>query len=247
MIEEAADGQQFFTHGLTSSSSSSSSNSDTEAVFEDDIKILKLDVMLRDKAITELRQNFEKAKKERDDLKLTLEKFEDTEVSTCSKDCLKSYETLKEHYDNLTKDFNKSQFNLGAYKDGLASVEARLEVYKKNKAVFEDDIKILKLDVMLTDKAITELRQNFEKAKKERDDLKLTLEKFEGSYKNLTRLLDSQQSDKSKTGLGYDSQEVDSQVLENSESVTSLPDIAKSKVKTSETKVKNVSAPIIKD
>nr|GFA29384.1 hypothetical protein [Tanacetum cinerariifolium] len=39
----------------------------------------------------------------------------DTEVSTCSKCCLKSYETLKEHYDNLTKDFNKSQFNLGNY------------------------------------------------------------------------------------------------------------------------------------
>nr|GFC69399.1 hypothetical protein [Tanacetum cinerariifolium] len=31
-----------------------------------------------------------------------------TKVSTCSKACLKSYETLKEHYDNLTKDFNKS-------------------------------------------------------------------------------------------------------------------------------------------
>ncbi|GJU65349.1 hypothetical protein Tco_1247184 [Tanacetum coccineum] len=30
----------------------------------------------------------------------------DNEVSTCSKACLKSYETLKEHYDNLTKDFN---------------------------------------------------------------------------------------------------------------------------------------------
>nr|GEZ92302.1 hypothetical protein [Tanacetum cinerariifolium] len=36
----------------------------------------------------------------------------DTEVSTCSKAYLKSYETLKAHYDNLTKDFNKSQFNL---------------------------------------------------------------------------------------------------------------------------------------
>nr|GEV18174.1 ribonuclease H-like domain-containing protein [Tanacetum cinerariifolium] len=209
----------------------------------------------------------------------------DTEVSTCSKSCLKSYETLKEHYDNLIKDFNKSQFNLGAYKAGLASVEARLEVYKKNKAIFEDDIKILKLEVMLKDKAITKLRQKFKKAKKERDYLKLTLEKFEGLSKNLSRLLNSQQSDKSKTGLGYDSQGVDSQMLENhvndkynigegyhavpppytgnymppkldlvfadehvvSESVTSLPDIAKSKVKTSETKLKNVNAPIIKN
>nr|GEZ61235.1 hypothetical protein [Tanacetum cinerariifolium] len=82
----------------------------------------------------------------------------DTKVSTCSKVCLKSYETLKEYYDNLTKDFNKSQFNLGAHKAGLESVEARLEVYKKNKAIFIDDIKILKLDVMLRDKAITKLR-----------------------------------------------------------------------------------------
>nr|GEX66133.1 retrovirus-related Pol polyprotein from transposon TNT 1-94 [Tanacetum cinerariifolium] len=208
-----------------------------------------------------------------------------TEVSTCSKACLKSYETLKEHYDNLTKYFNKSQSNLGAYKAGLESVETRLEVYKKNEAVFIDDIKILKLDVMLRDKAITELRQKFQKAKKEIDDLKLALEKFQDSSKNLRRLLDSQQSDKSKTGLEHDSPGFDSSVLKNqmnekyntceayhavpppyagnfmpykpnlvfadehvvSESVTSLPDIAKSEVKTSETKLKNVSEPIIED
>ncbi|GKB87363.1 hypothetical protein Tco_0959635, partial [Tanacetum coccineum] len=56
----------------------------------------------------------------------------DFEVSTCSKACLKSYETLKEHYDNLTEDFIKSQLNVGAYKAGLESVEARLDMYKKN-------------------------------------------------------------------------------------------------------------------
>nr|GEW65265.1 ribonuclease H-like domain, reverse transcriptase, RNA-dependent DNA polymerase [Tanacetum cinerariifolium] len=103
----------------------------------------------------------------------------DSEVLSYSKACLKSYKTLKEHYDNLTKDFSKSQSNLGTYKVGLESTEARLKVYKKNDAVFEDDIKILKLDVI--------------------------------------------------------------------ESVTSLPGIEKSKVKTSETKLKNVSAPIIED
>ncbi|GJW10432.1 retrovirus-related pol polyprotein from transposon TNT 1-94 [Tanacetum coccineum] len=57
----------------------------------------------------------------------------DSELSTCSKACLKSYETLKEHYDNLTKDFNKSQLNVGAYKAGLESVEARLDVNDKYK------------------------------------------------------------------------------------------------------------------
>nr|GEY12692.1 hypothetical protein [Tanacetum cinerariifolium] len=148
-----------------------------------------------------------------------------------------------------------------AYKAGLESIEARLEVYKKNEDVFEEDIKILKLDVMFRDKAITELRQKFEKAKKERDDLKLTLEMFESSSKNLSRLLDSQQCDKSKTGKRYhvvpppytgnfmpprpDLVFADEHVV--SKSVTSLPGITKSKVKTSESKLKTVSEPIIED
>ncbi|GJZ77310.1 hypothetical protein Tco_0641982 [Tanacetum coccineum] len=139
----------------------------------------------------------------------------DSEVSTCSRACLKSYKTLKEHYDNLTKDFNKSQLNVVAYKTGLESVEARLDVYKKNEVVFKEDIKILKLDVKLRDNELTELRKKFEKAKKERDDLKLTLEKFENSSKNISKLLKIQVSDKFKNGVGYDSQVVDSQVFDS--------------------------------
>ncbi|GJY08045.1 reverse transcriptase domain-containing protein [Tanacetum coccineum] len=141
----------------------------------------------------------------------------DSEVSTCSKACLKSYETLKEHYDNLTKDFNKSQLNVGAYKAGLESVEARLDVYKKNEVVFEEDIKILKLDIKLRDNALTELRKKFEKAEKERDDLKLTLEKFGNSSKKLSKLLEIQVSDKFKTVMGFDCQVVDSHVFNSQE------------------------------
>ncbi|GJS78837.1 ribonuclease H-like domain-containing protein [Tanacetum coccineum] len=85
----------------------------------------------------------------------------DYEVSTYYKACLKSYETLKEHYDNLTKDFNKSQLNVGAYKAGLESIKARLDVYKKNEVIFEEGTKILKLDIMLRDNALTELRKKF--------------------------------------------------------------------------------------
>ncbi|GJT14539.1 retrovirus-related pol polyprotein from transposon TNT 1-94 [Tanacetum coccineum] len=157
----------------------------------------------------------------------------DSEVSTCSRACLKSYKTLKEHYDNLTKDFNKSQLNVVAYKTGLESVEARLDVYKKNEVVFKEDIKILKLDVKLRDNELTELRKKFEKAKKERDDLKLTLEKFENSSKNISKLLEIQVSDKFKTGVG--------------ESETSVPAVATSEVKISESKPKSVSEPLIED
>nr|GEY57160.1 ribonuclease H-like domain-containing protein [Tanacetum cinerariifolium] len=65
-----------------------------------------------------------------------------------------------------------------AYKTGLESVEARLVVYQKNETLFEVDIKLLKLDVMFRDNALAELRKKFEKLKKERNDLKLTLENF---------------------------------------------------------------------
>nr|GFA71994.1 hypothetical protein [Tanacetum cinerariifolium] len=126
-----------------------------------------------------------------------------------------------------------------SYKTGLESVEARLVVYQQNKTVFEDDIKLLKLDVMLRDNALVELRKKFEKAKKDRDDLKLTLEKFQTSSKNLSILLVSQVSD--KTGLGFDSQVFNSHVFDCKElhSYESDDSVPKSLVNDSET-VSNV-------
>ncbi|GJT77841.1 putative ribonuclease H-like domain-containing protein [Tanacetum coccineum] len=103
---------------------------------------------------------------------------------------------------------SESQLNLGTYKACLESVEARLDMYKKNEVVFEEDIKILKLDIKLRDNALTELRKKFEKAEKEKDDLKLTLE---------------------------------------NESVTSIHDAVTSKAKTSVSKLKFVSKPLIED
>nr|GEY51800.1 hypothetical protein [Tanacetum cinerariifolium] len=150
-----------------------------------------------------------------------------------------------------------------AYKVGLESVKVRLEVYKKNEAIFKDDIKILKLDVMFRDKAIIELRHNFKKAKKERDDLKLTLEKFEGydSQGFDSQVVENQMNDKYNTCEGYhavpppytrnfmppkpDLVFAEEHVI--SESVTNLPGFAKIKVKTSDSKPKTVSAPIIED
>ncbi|GKA39059.1 hypothetical protein Tco_0731610, partial [Tanacetum coccineum] len=167
----------------------------------------------------------------------------DSEVSTCSKACLKSYETLKEHYDNLKKDFNKSQLNVGAYKAGLESVEARLDVYKNNEVVFEEDIKILKLDIKLRYNALTELRKKFEKAKKERDDLKLTLKKFGNSSKNLSKMLEIQELHSPK----YDLVLADEGKYVFSESVTWIPDVATSEAKTSLSKPKSVGEPLIED
>ncbi|GJS46479.1 hypothetical protein Tco_0596600 [Tanacetum coccineum] len=75
--------------------------------------------------------------------------------------------------------------------------------YKKNEAVFEESINVLNLEVKLRDKALVENKKKLEKAEKERDELKLTLEKFQNSSKSLNNLLESQVCDKFKTGLGY--------------------------------------------
>nr|GEZ26041.1 hypothetical protein [Tanacetum cinerariifolium] len=136
----------------------------------------------------------------------------DNEVAPRSKAYSKAFATLQTHYDNLTVEFRKSHLDVLSYKIGLESIEARLVVYQKNGTVFKEDIKLLKLYVMLRDNALAELRKKFKKAKKEINDLKLTLDKFQTLSKNLSKLLESQVSD--KTGLGFDSQVFNCQVFE---------------------------------
>nr|GFB17507.1 hypothetical protein [Tanacetum cinerariifolium] len=53
-----------------------------------------------------------------------------------------------------------------------------------------------------------------DEALREKEDLKAKLKTFETSSKNLTKLLDSQISAKVKTGLGYDSQFLEKEVLD---------------------------------
>ncbi|GKB85300.1 ribonuclease H-like domain-containing protein, partial [Tanacetum coccineum] len=125
-----------------------------------------------------------------------------------------SYQAEEEHPTNyalmaytssgsLSSDYKKSQFNLVSYKSGLESVEARLAHYKKNEVGFEDSINVLNLEVKLKDNALVENKKKLEKVEKGRDELKLTLEKFQNSSKSLNNLLESQVCDKFKTRLGY--------------------------------------------
>ncbi|GJT39087.1 putative ribonuclease H-like domain-containing protein [Tanacetum coccineum] len=76
----------------------------------------------------------------------------------------------------------------------------------KNEAVYEEDIAFLKYDVKVRDNSITELKNQLEETLKEKDDLKLKLEKFETSSKKLTKLINSQISVNNKTGVGFNSQ-----------------------------------------
>ncbi|GJW86984.1 hypothetical protein Tco_0162324 [Tanacetum coccineum] len=109
--------------------------------------------------------------------------------------------------------FSLMAYTSQGYQMGLESLEARIVVHEKNEAVYEEDIAFLKYDVQVKDISIKDLKNQLEEALKEKDDLKLKLEKFEESSKNLTKLINSQISAKDKAGLGYDSQINENEVV----------------------------------
>ncbi|GKC60608.1 ribonuclease H-like domain-containing protein [Tanacetum coccineum] len=108
--------------------------------------------------------------------------------------------------DSEREALNKSNLEIIGYQIGLKLLEARIVVHEKNEAVYEENIAFLKYDVQVKDISIKDLKNQLEEALKEKDDLKLKLEKNEESSKNLTKLINSQISAKDKSGLGYDSQ-----------------------------------------
>nr|GEW55026.1 reverse transcriptase domain-containing protein [Tanacetum cinerariifolium] len=62
--------------------------------------------------------------------------------SNCSSSCLENVKILKEPNEQLLKDLRISKIQAITYKTCLESIEARLLVYKKNKYVYEEDIKL---------------------------------------------------------------------------------------------------------
>ncbi|GJS56378.1 hypothetical protein Tco_0629740 [Tanacetum coccineum] len=137
---------------------------------------------------------------------MALMSFSDSEVytdKTCSKTCLKNYETLKKQYDDLIFKFHETEFKAATYKRGLDTVEAQLVTYRKNEVLFSEEVVVLKREVGCKQYEINMLKTEFEKVKQEKDGIDFKIEKFGKALKDLDQLLGSQITDKSKKGLGY--------------------------------------------
>ncbi|GJS35760.1 hypothetical protein Tco_0534142 [Tanacetum coccineum] len=103
---------------------------------------------------------------------MALMAFLDSEVhndKTCSKTCLKSFETLKTQLDDLSIEFNKYEFDLENYKRGLTSVEEQLVFYKKNEVLFCEQLAVLKRDISYKDSEISMLKTGVRKRLKQGD------------------------------------------------------------------------------
>ncbi|GKB86202.1 ribonuclease H-like domain-containing protein [Tanacetum coccineum] len=102
----------------------------------------------------------------------------DTEVQSCSKNYVKTYEKLQKQFDEQ----------------------------RQTLTLYEEKIAVLEFEVKDKSNAITRLKNQLDETLREKDDLKAKLEQFETSSKNLNKLINSQISSKDKTGLGYGDQ-----------------------------------------
>ncbi|GJY15256.1 ribonuclease H-like domain-containing protein [Tanacetum coccineum] len=137
---------------------------------------------------------------------IALMAFSDSEVhndKTCSKTCLKSFESLKTQLDDLRIKFNKSKFNLATYKRGLASMEEQLVFYKKNEVIFCEQLVVLKRDISYKELKISMLKSELEKLMQEKESNQLKIKKFDNASKSLDKLIGSQITDKSRKGVGF--------------------------------------------
>ncbi|GKC25647.1 putative ribonuclease H-like domain-containing protein [Tanacetum coccineum] len=72
---------------------------------------------------------------------MALMAFSDSKVyndKTCTKTCLKNYETLKKQCDDLIVKLNQTEFTATTYKRSLETVEEQLITYRKNEVLFSE-------------------------------------------------------------------------------------------------------------
>ncbi|GJZ79380.1 putative ribonuclease H-like domain-containing protein, partial [Tanacetum coccineum] len=105
--------------------------------------------------------------------------------------------------DDLIVKLNQTEFTTTTYKRGLATLEEQLITYRKNEVLFSEEVAVLKREVACKDYEINVLKSEFEKVKQEKEGIEFKIEKFDKASKELDKLLESQITDKSKKGFGY--------------------------------------------
>ncbi|GKC92732.1 ribonuclease H-like domain-containing protein [Tanacetum coccineum] len=100
-------------------------------------------------------------------------------------------------YDWSNNDFEETTLEL---------LESRILVHEKNELAWGEKYEFQNYELKCREIQINNLNLELEKVVKERDELKLKIEKWEESAKNLDELLNSQMSARDKTGLGYGTQ-----------------------------------------
>ncbi|GJT82953.1 putative ribonuclease H-like domain-containing protein [Tanacetum coccineum] len=130
----------------------------------------------------------------------------DNEVQNCSKKCLESFKTLQKNYDIKREKHSRARLEIQGYELALESLESRILGHEKNELAWGEKYEFQNYELKCREIKINNLKMELEKVVKERDELKVKIEKWEESSKGLNKILNSQMSAKDKNGLGYGTQ-----------------------------------------
>ncbi|GJT40414.1 putative ribonuclease H-like domain-containing protein [Tanacetum coccineum] len=130
----------------------------------------------------------------------------DNEVQNCSKQCLESFKTLQKNFDSEREKHSRARLEIQGYELALESLESRILGHEKNELAWGEKYEFQNYELKCREIKINNLKMELEKVVKERDELKVKIEKWEESSKGLNKILNSQMSAKDKNGLGYGTQ-----------------------------------------
>ncbi|GJT75116.1 ribonuclease H-like domain-containing protein [Tanacetum coccineum] len=122
------------------------------------------------------------------------------EVQNYSKQCLESFKTLQKNFDSKREKHSRAKLEIQGYKLALESLESRILGHEKNELAWGEKYEFQNYELKCREIKINNLKMELEKVVKERDELKVKIEKWEESLKGLHKILNSQMSAKDKNG-----------------------------------------------
>ncbi|GJY02572.1 hypothetical protein Tco_0360724 [Tanacetum coccineum] len=97
----------------------------------------------------------------------------------------------------------RTELKAATYKRGLATLEGQIVKYREHEVIFSEEIDLLKRSVGSKEYQLGLLMTELEKVKQEKEGVDFKIAKFDKSAKDLSEMLESQITDKSKKGVGY--------------------------------------------
>ncbi|GJZ03417.1 putative ribonuclease H-like domain-containing protein [Tanacetum coccineum] len=101
------------------------------------------------------------------------------------------------------RQLSDASIEIKAYSQGLKKVEAQLVAHQQGQLWYEQKIKFMKIDLDDKTDVLTYHKKLLAEAQIRKRDLRVKVEKWHNSSKNLSKLLNTQMSANDKFGLGY--------------------------------------------
>ncbi|GJY71338.1 ribonuclease H-like domain-containing protein [Tanacetum coccineum] len=101
----------------------------------------------------------------------------DKEVQNCSKQCLESFKTLQKNFDSEREKHSRARLEIQGYELALESLESRILGHEKNELAWGEKYEFQNYELKCREVKIDNLKMKLEKVVKERDELKVKIEK----------------------------------------------------------------------